>query len=167
MLNNQLSNLEVHENQIVDYLGLLTTSQTDLFTCDFTNVYGKTNLQGEFTVQFDPNQLAMMGEKIFLGNLPKPTYSEVPMEITFPLYVNALHVGYGYNHLAQVYTTSIRFSGYSNLFYDAKTNQLLNTNPFVVTLTPLPAGNGNISLPIVPKIGLPGEAYRHQYRDWE
>lgn len=155
VLNNQLSNLEVHENQIVDYLGPLTTSQSDSFTCDFTNVYGKTNLQGEFTVQFDSNQLAMMGQKIFLGNLPKPTYSEVPMEITFPLYVNALHVGYGYNNLAQVYTTSMRFSGYSNLFYDAQTNQLLNTNPFVVTLTPLPAGT-NIPLPIVPKIGLPG-----------
>lgn len=156
VLNNQLSNLEVHENQIVDYLGPLTTSQSDSFTCDFTNVYGKTNLQGEFTVQFDPNQLAMMGQKIFLGNLPKPTYSEVPMEIIFPLYVNALHVGYGHNNLPQVYQTSMRFSGYSNLFYDAQTNQLLNTNPFVVTLTPLPAGT-NIRLPIVPKIGLPGK----------
>lgn len=155
VLNNQLSNLEVHENQIVDYLGPLTTSQSDSFTCDFTNVYGKTNLQGEFTVQFDPVQMAMMGEKIFLGNLPKPTYGEVPMEITFPLYVNALHVGYGHNNLAQVYKTSMRFSGYSNLFYDAQTNQLLNTNPFIVTLTPLPAGT-NIPLPIVPKIGLPG-----------
>jgi hypothetical protein len=98
----------------------------------------------------------MMGQKIFLGNLPKPTYSEVPMEITFPLYVNALHVGYGHNNLPQVYTTSMRFSGYTNLFYDAQTNQLLNTNPFVVTLTPLPGGT-NIPLPIVPKIGLPGK----------
>lgn len=154
-LNNQLAGLGAHENQITAYLGALATSESDPFTCEFTNVYGKTDSQGVFSVQFDPAQMAMMGKKIFLGNLPKPTYAEVPMEITFPVYVNALHVGYGHANLPQVYEASIRFSGHTNQFYDPQTNQKVNTNPYLVTLTPLPAGT-NIVTPIVPRIALPG-----------
>lgn len=153
VLKNQLSYLGVHENQITQYLGPLGTNESDPFTCDKTPVYGRTNAQGEFTFEFDPAFLAMMGQKIFLGNLPNPTYNEVPLEITFPLYVNALHQGFGtlQNGQPVPYEKEIRFSGVTNLFYDAKTNFLLDTNPLIVTLPALPP-NTQVSVPIVPKV---------------
>ncbi|MCI0519646.1 MAG: hypothetical protein L0Z70_05245 [Chloroflexi bacterium] len=151
-LSSQISDLAAHPNQVTAYLGPLDTSQSDPFTCEQTNVYGRTNAQGEFAVQFDPATIAMMGEKVFLGNLPQPKYAEVPVEITFPLYVNALHQGFGEVIAAQPtpYERQIRFSSANNRFYDAKTNQLLATNPIVVTLPPLPAGT-NLTIPILPR----------------
>lgn len=152
-LQNLVSDLPAHPNQVTAYLGSQGVTESDPFTCEQTNVYGRTNAQGEFAVQFDPAMLAMMGEKIFLGNLPAPTYAEVPLEITFPLYVNALHQGYGTLAGQQPvpYERKIRFSGVTNQFFDAQTSQLLVTNPLVVSLPALPPG-ATVSVPIVPKV---------------
>lgn len=152
VMKNQLSYLGVHENQITQFLGPLDTNQSDPFTCDQTAVYGRTNAQGEFTFEFDPTFLSMMGQKIFLGNLPNPSYTEVPIEVTFPLYINALHKGFGNEYGQSVpYEREIRFSGSTNRFFDAKTNVLLDTDPLVINLGPLPA-NTQITVPIVPKV---------------
>ncbi len=66
-LGNQLSNLEVQENQITSFLGALSTGESDPFTCEQTNVYGRTNLQGEFAVKFDPAIACCHGGKDLPG----------------------------------------------------------------------------------------------------
>jgi len=151
VMKNQLDNLGTHPNQITSFIGQTSTSESDPFTCETTNTYGRTNSDGIFEVKIDPEMLAMMGKKIFLGNLPEPTYTEVPLEFVFPLYVNATFQGFGNNGLPEPYELDIRFSGLTHLFYNAITNQSLNTNPLVVSLKSLPAGT-KIKAPIVPKL---------------
>jgi len=157
VLESSYSNLSQHPNQITAYLGEFNQSESDPFTCATTNVYGRTDANGEFSVVFDPEMIAMLGKKVFLGNLPKPTYLEVPMEIEFPFYVNALHKGYGItpNGKPSPSIMEMRFSGYTHLFYDAQTGHVVNTNPIVVTLPALPVGT-KINVPIVPKAGYEG-----------
>jgi len=154
VLQSSYGNLAQHPNQITAYLGALSTTESDPFNCQTTNVYGRTDVNGEFEVKFDLELIAMMGKKIFLGNLPKPTYMDTAMEIEFPLYVNALHKGFGtvVNNIPQPYTQELRFSGYTHLFYDVETNHVVATNPFIVKL-PLLLPGTKITVPIVPKIG--------------
>jgi len=157
LLESSYSNLSQHPNQISAYLGGFNQSESDPFTCATTNVYGRTDANGEFSVVFDPEMIAMLGKKVFLGNLPKPTYLEVPMEIEFPFYVNALHRGYGITPDGEPAPSimEMRFSGYTHLFYDILTGQVVNTNPIIVTLPALPAGT-KITVPIIPKAGYAG-----------
>ncbi|MBE0687319.1 MAG: hypothetical protein IH585_15115 [Anaerolineaceae bacterium] len=150
-MKNQLNNLEIHPNQITDFIGQASTSESDPFTCQMTSTYGRTNSEGIFEVKIEPEMIAMLGKKVFLGNLPEPVYIENPMTIEFPLYVNATYLGFGNKGLAEPFELPIRFSGFTHLFYNADTNQTVNTNPLVVSLKSLPAGT-KITAPIVPKI---------------
>ncbi len=72
------------------------------------------------------------------------------------MYVNGTHAGFGVydasnNVVPEPFTLKIRFSAYTNHFFKADNNTLLNTNPLLVTLQPLPVGTKNL-VPIVPKI---------------
>lgn len=154
VLTNNYNNLEMHPNQVLDALGALISGESDPITCKSTNVYGRTDANGEFVVTFDPASFAMLGKKVFLGYLPKPTYMDVPWDIEFPIYVNAGYKGYSIleNGKPVPFKQDLRYSGYTHLFYDVKTNTKVNTDPFVVKLPALPADT-KAPLPIVPKAG--------------
>ncbi|MCJ7696466.1 MAG: hypothetical protein MUO40_13725, partial [Anaerolineaceae bacterium] len=151
VMQNQLNNLVMHPNQISNFLGQISPSESDPFTCEMTNTYGRTDINGIFEVKIDPEMFAILGKKTFIGNLPEPTYIEHPLNIEFPLHVNATFQGYGNKGLPQPFELPIRFSGTTHLFYNADTNVTLNTNPLVVSLKSIPADTV-ITVPIEPKI---------------
>ena len=80
----------------------------------------------------------MLGKKTFLGYLPEPTYLEHPLNIDFPLYVNANPQVYGKDGLPEPFDMQIHFSGTTHFFYNADTNVKLNTDPLVISLVSLP-----------------------------
>ena len=151
VMQNQLNNLEIHPNQIINYLGAYTPSQSDPFSCEMTNTYGRTDENGIFEVKIDPEMLALLGSKTYIKNGNQSGYMEYPLDIDFPLYVNATFQGFGNKGLPEPYTLSIHFSGTTHWFYDAAKNIKLDTDPLIVSLKSLPAGT-KITVPIVPKV---------------
>lgn len=151
VLSNDLGYLQIHPNQISNYLGASDPAESDPFTCKQTNNYGRTDEFGIFEVKFDPEQLAMMGEKIPLIVTDQSKYMETATEIIFPLSVNAIHQGYGPGGKAELFVKQMRFSSNTNLFTDPVTKHTIATNPLVVTLGQLLPGE-KVAIPIVPKV---------------
>ncbi len=154
VIESLTNNYSQHPNQVSTYLGALATGESDPFTCKTTNVYGRTDEFGIFEVKFDPASLQLMGKKIIFGKNGNPIISDVPIDVEFPMYVNAMHKGFGdENGLTQPYTRDLRFSGTTHLFYDVLLNHSVNSNPYKVVLKPLAAG-AQVPIPIVPKAAL-------------
>jgi len=151
VLSNDLGYLQIHPNQVITYLGASDPNESDPFTCKQTNAYGRTDANGIFEVQFDPELLAMMGEKIPLIVTDESKYMTTPTEIIFPLSVNGNYLGYGPGGKAELFVREMRFSSNTNLFTDPVTKNVIPTNPYVVTLNPLLPGQ-NVTIPIVPKV---------------
>ncbi|MHB0967554.1 MAG: fibronectin type III domain-containing protein [Bellilinea sp.] len=151
VMQNQLNNLEMHPNQIINFLNLYTPSQSDPFSCELTNTYGRTDENGIFEVKIDPEMLSLLGSKTYIKNGNQSGYMEYPLDIDFPLYVNATFQGFGNKGLPEPYTLAIHFSGTTHWFYDAAKNTKLDTDPLIVSLKSLPAGT-KITVPIVPKV---------------
>jgi len=154
-MQNQLNNLVAHPNQIINFLGAYSPSQSDPFSCELTSTYGRTDSNGIFEVKIEPEMLAILGTKTFIDNGNQSGYMEYPLDIDFPLYVNATFQGFGNKGLPEPYTLPIHFSGTTHWFYDAEKNIKLDTDPLVVSLKSLPVGT-KITAPIVPKLKVPG-----------
>lgn len=151
ILSNDMGYLQIHPNQITTYLGASDPNESDPFTCKQTNAYGRTDANGIFQVQFDPELLAMMGEKVPLIVTDESKYMTTPTEIIFPLSVNGNYLGYGPGGKAELFVKKMRFSSNTNLFTDPETKNVIPTNPYVVTLNPLLPGE-NVAIPIIPKV---------------
>ncbi len=114
-------------------------SVNDPFNCPSSGTYGRTDANGLFSFEFDPEKIAMMGTSYLL----EPTlnkYGQVPTEIVFPLNINGLYAGYGLNGQAEVFHLDVRYKDATHEFYNAASGQKLFTEPYVVTLKALPPG---------------------------
>lgn len=144
--------LGLQPNQVFQALALAyPPGENDPFNCPSSGTYGRTDANGIFTFEFDPEKVAIMGAKYILDPKVSGKYAQVPTEVVFPLTVNALYTGHGHvvNGQPAAFQLEVRFSSFSKEFYNNATNQKLNTEPYVVVLPTLPAGT-QVDMPVVP-----------------
>lgn len=150
--------LSLQNQQVSQALvGVLPSGENDPFNCPPSGTYGRTDLNGLFTFEFDPEKVALMGTKYVLDPLHKDKYAQIPTEVVFPLTVNALYTGHGQivSGKPAPFQLEVRFSSFSKEFYNKLTNQKLSTEPYVVVQPALPPGTA-IDVPAVPYFtGLP------------
>ncbi|MCB0037647.1 MAG: hypothetical protein KDE51_26630, partial [Anaerolineales bacterium] len=111
----------------------------DPFNCQLTASYGRTDSQGIFELIFDLDKYVVdSGNAQEMALIPLMTAGKkinytASTTAEFDLVVNAIYQGYIYNGQSE-FRLPIRYDNVAKQFYNAETNQLLNTNPLVVEM---------------------------------
>ncbi|MFN2138469.1 MAG: hypothetical protein ACK2UK_21105, partial [Candidatus Promineifilaceae bacterium] len=112
-------------NQVVQALvNQLPSGETDPFDCPASATHGRTDANGEFAFQFDPEKVSIMGTYYVLDPTHPDKKFQFPTEVEFPLTVNALYTGHGQmvNNKPTAYQLQVRYSSITRSFYDVAAN---------------------------------------------
>ena len=141
-----VNELASQPNQILTFgNGTIFPTQNGPATCAASPVYGRTDANGIFQPDLPlQDWLATAGKKVYLGESYPGAYLVTPTQTTFTVNVTGQYQGFGEvaNQVPVPWTQDLTYFAQSGAFYKEVNGQnvLVNTDPLVVTLQPVPAG---------------------------